>query len=188
MHYCITLPARRINLSRARAPRGFSLLELMVALVVLSVIGAAVVPVFSGSVASMRVRAFQSDFIQIFEYIQERAVTDVREYRLYIDEREHSYWAMRHTGYDDRQEKVFEMVEQEWGQLRHFPDTVRIERMTAPKDRERDARYMACYPNGSCTRVKVNLTESKDRRRRVIIETTGVMGKVEVDDYRDRRR
>lgn len=172
----------------ARAPRGFSLLELLVTLVVLSVIGAAVVPVYSGSVASMRVRAFESDFIQLFEYIQERAVTDVREYRLYIDERQHLYWAMYHAGYDDRREKIFEMVDEDWGRERQFPDAVRIERMTAPKDRDRDARYMACYPNGSCTRVKVNLTENKDRRRRIIIETLGVMGKIEVDDYRDRRR
>jgi prepilin-type N-terminal cleavage/methylation domain-containing protein len=168
---------------------GFSLIELMIVMVVLGILAAAVMPIYGGSVKTMRVRSFQSDLVQLIGYIQERAVTDVQEYRLYVDEREGTYWVMRHVGWED-EDKVFEMARDDLGTVRRLPAGLEVKLDSHwRKDRERDAEYMTCYPNGSCDIVELTLREVDSRRRRddVDIATTGVMGQIEVDDYRDRR-
>ena len=172
--------------NRRTGQAGFSLIELVVVLVVLSTLAAAVVPIYSGSVQGIRMRGFHSDFVQFITYLQERAVTDVREYRLYIDDDENTYWVMQLAGWED-EEKVYEMAGGDLGGERHFPEAVEVSRISGEKDRDRDGYYTTCFPNGSCDRIKIYLNEAGDRRRQVIIETTGVMGKIEVDDYRDRR-
>lgn len=166
---------------------GFSLLELIVVLLVLSTLAAAVVPIYGGSVQAIRMRGFHSNFVQFITYIQERAVTDVREYRLYIDDKEKTYWVMEHTGWE-KDKKVFDMARGDLAGERQFPASVVVSRIRGEKDRDRDGYYMTCFPNGSCDRIKIYLNEDGDRRRQVIIETTGVLGKVDVDDYRNRRR
>jgi prepilin-type N-terminal cleavage/methylation domain-containing protein len=175
------------NNPHRRHARGFSLLELIVVLLMLSTLAAAVVPIYGGSVQSIRMRGFHSNFVQFITYVQERAVTDVREYRLYIDDKEKTYWVMEHTGWD-RDDKVYDVAGGDLGEERYFPESVEVSRISGEKDRGRDGYYMTCFPNGSCDRIKVYLNEDGDRRRQVIIETTGVIGKIEVDDYRNRRR
>ncbi|MFP4499614.1 MAG: prepilin-type N-terminal cleavage/methylation domain-containing protein [Candidatus Hydrogenedentota bacterium] len=180
---------RRPHVQRLPLQAGFSLIELMIVMMVLGILAAAVMPVYGGSVKTMRLRSFQSDLVQFIGYVQERAVTDVQEYRIYVDEEKATYWVMRHAGWED-EEKVFARAKDDLGKVRAFPPALEVKLDNHwHKDRDRDAEYMTCYPNGSCDIVELTLREDGARRHRddVDIATTGVMGNVEVDDYRDKR-
>lgn len=167
---------------------GFTLIELIIVVTMLGILTAVVVPIYSGSMASMRIRNTQSDVVALLQYIQERAVTDGREYRLYIDPRENTFWVMYLAGRDG-DEKVFEAETREYGRERDFPEGLVVEQMSgkAKKDRKRNAYYVACFPNGACDLATIRLADAANRRRHVTIKTTGVMGKLEVERAGDRR-
>ncbi|HNT86400.1 MAG TPA: prepilin-type N-terminal cleavage/methylation domain-containing protein [Candidatus Hydrogenedentes bacterium] len=158
---------------------GFTLLELVVVLSLIAILTGLVVPVYGGSMASMRMRGAQSDFLSLIRYVQERAITDAREYRLYIDGKENEFWVMYMTGMKDG-EKVFEEETRDYGRRRAFPDRLVVERVRGRKDRDRNAHYITCYPNGACDVARVDMLDAQNRRRRTTIETTGVVGKNEI--------
>ncbi len=170
----------------APAGNGFTLLELVVVLALIAILTGMVVPVYGGSMASMRMRSAQSDFISLIEFVQERAITDAREYRLYIDKEENTFWVMYMTGVEEG-EKVFTEETREYGRLREFPEQLTVDRVKARKDRERSAYFIACYPNGACDIARVDLLDARNRRQRTTIETTGVVGKLEVETPQTRR-
>lgn len=183
---------RPVNPPRTQAPgdggaeAAFTLIELIVVVAMLGVLTAMVVPIYGGSMASMRIRNTQSDIVSLIEYIQERAVTDGREYRLYFDKPENLYWVMYLVGRDG-EEKNFEPETREYGRERYLPEGLIVERLKAKKDRKRNANYIACYPNGACDAATIVLAEAANRRRHVTIKTTGVMGKLEVERAGERR-
>jgi len=84
-------------------------------------------------------------------------------------------------------EKVFTEETREYGRLREFPEQLTVDRVKARKDRERSAYFIACYPNGACDIARVDLLDARNRRQRTTIETTGVVGKLEVETPQTRR-
>ena len=169
----------------ARTPlaRGFTLLELIVVLSILATISAAVVPIYGSSMQSLDIHNARRDFLAVLHFVQQRAVSESREYRLYINEDEGCYWAMYLAGVED-EEKVFEYAPTEFGERIYFPEHLHISRINAEKDRKRKAHYVACYPNGACERIKITFEDDRGRRRRFRVETHGYMGKIEVEDTR----
>lgn len=186
MQFRPTIPPRTRSRGHGGAEAAFTLIELVVVVAMLGILIAMVVPIYGGSMTSMRIRNTQSDFVSLIEYIQERAVTDGREYRLYIDKPEGLYWVMYIVGRDG-EEKDFEPETREYGRERYLPEGLIVERIKAKKDRKRNANYVACYPNGACDVATIVLAEGANRRRHVTIKTTGVMGKLEVERAGERR-
>lgn len=164
----------------------FTLIELIVVVAMLGILTSVVVPIYGGSMTSMRIRNTQSDIVSLLQYIQERAVSDGREYRLYIDQRENTWWVMYLAGRDG-DEKLFEMETREYGRERSFPEGLLVDRIKTKKDKKRNAYYVACFPNGACDVATIVLAEAANRRRRVTIETSGVMGKIQVERVGERR-
>lgn len=174
---------RRINSRRARGGRGrgFSLLELVVVLSVVGILSSLVLPVFVRSISSMRVQNAQNDFVAALAFAQERAVSESREYRVYLDPRENAYWIARHVGFKG-DEKIFEPVEERFGAHRHFPDRIELERPRARRDRAQDnAYYIACYPSGATDRTTLRFRDTLDRRRMMTVRTEGVAGRIAVE-------
>jgi prepilin-type N-terminal cleavage/methylation domain-containing protein len=163
--------------SKARA--GFTLLELIVVMTLLAIISAAVVPVFGGTLQRLQLRSAQDNFVSTLAFAQDMAVRNSREYRLYVDPEEGSYWAM-YVIEENLEDKVFEFVTERWGQTQYFPEYLEMRRPRLNKDRELDAYYIACYPNGACDRAKIRLDDTRDRRRHFEVETLGSMGQFEV--------
>ena len=74
-------------MGREDAPaRGFSLIELIVVLTILSLMLGVVVPIYHGSLSRTRSAGATRDFLATMKYAQERAVTDATEHRLYLDD------------------------------------------------------------------------------------------------------
>lgn len=158
---------------------GFTLLELIIVMTLLAVITAAVVPVFGATLKRLQLRSAQDDFVTTLAFTQDMAVRNSREYRLYVDPDEGSYWAMRLVS-EGLDEKKFEDVSERWGRVQYFPEYLDMRKPRLAKDRERDAYYIACYPNGACDRIKIRLEDTRDRRRKFEVETLGTLGQFEV--------
>ncbi|MBW7866485.1 MAG: type II secretion system protein [Candidatus Hydrogenedens sp.] len=161
--------------------RGFTLLELIVVMTILSVISMAVVPVFLSGMTAVEVRNARSDFIATLRFVQELAVKESREYRVYISEEDGTYWVMRLSGLKDT-EKQFEPVEEEFGAEKRFPEFLKITRIKARRDRGGNARFIACLPNGASDQAVVSLQDQRVRGRSFDIEVKGVLGKVEIKE------
>jgi len=175
------MPGRESRGIRARSvqSRGFSLLELMVVLSLLALITAAIVPVYSNSVGGIQARNARNDLVSIILFCQELAVRESREYRVCIDPRENAFWVMRLAGVEDN-EKIFEDVEEDWGAYQYLPEYMGFGRISARRDREIGGFHIACYPNGASDRARIELRDTRERRRAYTIETLGGLGKVEV--------
>ena len=164
-----------------RAVKGFTLIELIVVLAILGVITAGVIPLFKSSMHNMKMRSARSNFVSTLAFTQEKAVAESLQYRVYMDDRAGRYWVEQLVEYDEGGEKVFAPVEEEFGREQFFPAFYALQRLRAPRDRERGAYYLTCYPNGASDRVTLTFQDLSDRRHRFTVETLGVMGRIKVE-------
>lgn len=164
-----------------RAVKGFVLIELIVVMAILALITACVVPIFRSAMHDIKIRSARSNFVSTLAFTQEKAVAESLQYRLYMDERAGCYWVEQLIGYDKKGDKIFEPVEEDFGREQFFPAFYTLQRPRAPRDRQRGAYYLTCYPNGASDRVTLTFRDGADRRRRFTVETLGVMGKIKLE-------
>jgi len=143
----------------------------------LAIITGAIVPIYSNSMATIQLRSAQNDFVSILVFVQERAVSESLEYRLYIDDEEGSYWVMFLKGFD-KDEEVFKQVKADFGKKQYLPTFMSIDRLKAREDRKRGVRFIGCYPNGACDRASLTIRDTRSRGRKITIETLGSLGKI----------
>jgi len=78
-----------------RAACGFTLMELIVVMTIISLMTAAVVPIYQGTLTWARNDRAVSQVVSLMKYAQERAVTDSVPYRFYIDDEKGAFWLAR---------------------------------------------------------------------------------------------
>jgi len=162
-----------------RCVGGFSLLELIIVLAMISIIAGMVAPMFGATMSSIQFRNARNDLIGLIQFVQEIAVRDSREYRVYLDKRENTYWVERlveHKGTT----KVFEPVTEFWGQKTRLPDYVELTQIRARKSRGGNELYIGCYPNGASDVAKVTIQDKRRRGRLMRLEVSGALGRVDV--------
>jgi len=168
---------------RCRAPRaseaGFTLLELVTVVLIISILSAAVVPMFGGSVRSMRVENALDQFIAVMKNAHERAVIEMVEHRFYIDYDNNVYWVEKLAGYDEDQEKIFKPASEEYGRKTGMRVGLELKRPRARRDRDRDAYFIAFYPGGAVDEATVRI-DHDETSRRIRIETKGRLGQFEI--------
>jgi prepilin-type N-terminal cleavage/methylation domain-containing protein len=167
------------NSPRAATGAGFTMLELIVVMALLAIITAAIVPIYGSSMASIQLKNARSSFVATINFVQARAVSESREYRVYMDEDEGSYWAGYLAGTED-DEKQFELVTAEFGQKKFLPSYLHFDRIKARKERGSGAYYIGCYPNGACDQVEVQFRDERERNGHTAVSTLGMIGKFEV--------
>lgn len=178
-----------MNTSRAErgvraSAAGFSLLELIVTLAIISVIAGMVAPMFGASIGSIQYRNARNDLIAVLQFTQELAVRDGREYRVYIDKRENAYW-VEALAEKDGPLKTFVPVTQSFGQRQVLPEYIDLTQIRARKDRGSKDVFVACYPNGASDEAEITVVDKRSRGRSSRIEVAGLLGKVSVT--RERR-
>lgn len=161
---------------------GFTFLELLVVVIIVGVISASVLPVFSSSFASLRVRNAKADLMAAIAHAQECAVRESTPYRFNLDPESRSYWITRYKS-GVGEEEVFERVPDKWGQETALPDALEVSRPKMRKDRETKAFYLQCYPNGACDMASISVTtKGRGRASKFTFETLGALGQFEVKD------
>jgi type II secretion system protein H len=169
---------KHLDLQRKRSQAGFSLMELAVVVIVLALMTAAVTPIFRATLVRLKTEQGIKDLLTAIQYTQERAVSDGREFRIYLDDREHRYWIVRYTGVDEKGEKEYEPFEQ--FTMRHLPLELTFRRVSAKRDRQTRMQYITCYPSGASDRASITLDRAHGRS--VTIDTRGRVGSFRVQD------
>ena len=162
-------------------PAGFSILELVVVMTLLSIITAAIVPVYVNSMAAVKLRSAQNNFVATLAHVQQAAVMEGREFRVYIDDDEMCYWVSAYLGEED-DDKIFEDIQADYGQFKYLPEGLEFDRVKARKDRENNAKFIGCYPNGACDQVEIVLRDTRRRGASYEVRTLGLLGKIEVEE------
>ncbi|MBI2425216.1 MAG: hypothetical protein HYV27_20485 [Candidatus Hydrogenedentes bacterium] len=154
-------------------------MELVVVIALLGIITAMIVPIYSTSITRVQVGNARSDMVSVIRYVQERAVSDALEYRIFFDLGENAYW----VGYGVREEdgeKRFYKMNEDLGEWQVLPPYIEIEGVKARRDDETGDEFLACYPNGSCDEVELNFRDNRSIDRTFRLRTVGVLGAIEV--------
>jgi prepilin-type N-terminal cleavage/methylation domain-containing protein len=162
-----------VETEERRGTGGFTLLELIVTLIVLTVILAAVSPVFIYSLRHNREDQSIQDFVAYLKYAQECAVARSVEYRVYLNHDERRFWVMHFARTKNGALKLVD-AEEPFAGKRVFPEGVRIDKPKAREDEELNANYIAFYPNGACDFASVKIRYG--RHGRFQIKTEGNLG------------
>jgi len=165
-----------------RSAGGFTLLEIIVVLSILTVILGAVSPVFMQSLQINRRDQAIRDLVAYLKFAQERAVADGVEYRLYLDHKAGTYWVMRFDRRDG-EEKSFEPAQEPYAGKRRFPEQVEVQKPKARDDRDRKASFIAFYPNGACDYATIRLRYGDHGRYE--ISTEGSLGTFDIEEKED---
>lgn len=81
--------------------RGFTLVELMVVIIVVSILTAVMVPQFTGTHEEELLRAAGRDLVGAMKYASSQAVTRHQIHRLHIDPRRGEFWLEAETKFRD---------------------------------------------------------------------------------------
>jgi prepilin-type N-terminal cleavage/methylation domain-containing protein len=174
------VPARNAGVPPASlGTAGFTLMELIIVLTILAMMSAAVVPIFGGTFATVQSDHAVRDLVATIKYAQERAVTDMKEYRLYLDPATNAYFLLSVKNPDERT-KQFEALSERQGETVVLPERLKLGKSKAKKDRSRNMAYVAFYPNGACD--KATLAVVRDDGLGKHIETEGSLGRINVSE------
>ena len=174
-------PAHSGPVSGLHARTGFTFLELIVVLALLAIISAIIVPVYVRSMNGIQMRSARNGLIGTLRFIQELSVKESREYRLYVDAKNNTYWVMRMAKLVDG-EKKFEPIEETWGAETKLPEQFIITHIKARKDRGDKGIFIACQPNGASDQAIISVRDSHVRGRNYKIVVLGPIGKIEVQE------
>jgi type II secretion system protein H len=158
---------------------GFTLMELIVVMTIITLLTAAVVPIYQGSLTRIRQDRATRDFVAYLKYAQERAITDATEYRFYLHEETRRYWVMRLQAVEDG-DKEFAFLDEGAIEVKQLPEGIEFERPKARFDKDRDAHFVAFYSTGACDYATITLeTTDGDELK---LETKGRLGRFEVTE------
>ena len=141
-----------------RRRAGFTLVELMVVLFILSILAALAAPSFSRTIVSARLRASAAEVRATFARARSLAVAGARERSVVFDLEKGEY------GLDNEATR------------RGFPDPVRLSGVRlAGEGKERVDARVRFYPDGTADEAEVSVTSGDDGTLRVTVEPlTGI--------------
>lgn len=161
---------------------GFTLLELVVVVAFISILTGMVIPIYNRTMYSLRIRNTTQDITSLIRYAQEKAVAESREFRVIIDEEKGAFSLLRLKSQTRDRDKEFEPIGTgDGGGVITLPETIKISRITAGKDRKTGLRYISCYPNGASDPGQIELEPQGRGRQRILIKWTGALGRFEIE-------
>ncbi|MGC8739568.1 MAG: pilus assembly FimT family protein [Candidatus Hydrogenedens sp.] len=164
-----------------KAKYGFTLLELVVVVALISILTGMIIPIYNRTMYSLRIRNTTQDITSLIRYAQEKAVAESREFRVLIDEEKGTFSLFRLKSQSWDGEKEFEPVgTADGGGMITLPETIQISRITAGKDRKTGIRYISCYPNGASDPGQIELEPQIRGQQRILIKWTGALGRFEI--------
>ena len=160
----------------------FTLLELIVVVALLSILTASIVPMYASSMTGARIRNARADLITALRYSQDRAVQESREYRLYLNREERSWWIERQSGVNKDNEKVFEPLAGAEGEKHILPEALEFRQIKARQPRDRSTYFIACYPHGVSDPAEIVIRDTRIRGDGFVIRISGPGGRITVGE------
>ena len=150
----------------ASRTKGFTLLEMMLVMTILALMTAMVTPVFNGTLSNMQSENAVRSMVTAMEYAQNRAVTDAKEYRVYLAPRSNQYWVEKVNAGNGSNAPSADAV----GDT--LPESISFTQAKMQRDKRTNRYYVAFYPNGLCDQTVLALTAHNDGTH-YQISTTG---------------
>ncbi len=161
--------------------KGFTLLELMLVVVIMGIMVAASLPVFSGVFAGTRLRTATSSLASTINFAGRLAVTERLCCRVNCDLKEGSYWL---TVEKDPVSSpgAYSKLEGHLGRVRLLPQGIKIKQFSTPRGVSGDGEdYILVSPNGKMEKVLLYLGNEKGETYTISISKT--FGRVKTFDY-----
>ena len=147
---------------RDRPQAGFTLLELLVVTLILTVLVGLSVPQFGRTFRHLQLQVFASDVATLFTYASRRAVTRGEVLRIQFDVKGRRYWLV--SAQDASPEAKFERVSGKFGRVSSVPGTISVASGTP------DVTF---YPDGRADRFEMLISEDGRAGYRVATDRTG---------------
>ena len=138
--------------------RGFTLMELVVVMLILSVLFAMVAPSLGGFGAGRKAAQTASQILTLSRWAREQAITEGRTYRLVFDPANQLYQAMAANG------PVFEPTGTDFGRPFSIPDGVEV---TVEASQSDGTTYLEFLPSGRSQPARVRVV-SKNGQETVL--------------------
>jgi len=135
--------------------RGFTLLELILVMVILSTVLALAAPSLRGFFASRQINDTATQILALTQFARSQAISEGIAYRLNFDTQQRTYWLTA------QQAGVFEQPKTEFGQVFELPKDMAMELESLEKQ-ERDV-FLAFTPYGTVTPGTVRLIDRGGR-------------------------
>jgi len=154
--------------------QGFTLLELLIVVLVITLVMALSYPSLSRGSAALHLRSAGRDTLNVFRYAREKAVTEQTGMRVVVDAEKRQFLLTNELGDGDRTYSL--------------PDDVRIEKMTFSGKEVTDGRMALRFlPNGSAEKGEVLLISSNGGGLRVITDPVTGGARIEPSTEEDVR-
>jgi prepilin-type N-terminal cleavage/methylation domain-containing protein len=139
---------------------GFTLLELILVMVILSTVLALAAPSLRGFFGSRKTHDTATQILSLTQLARSQAISEGIIYRLNFDTRERTYWLTA------QKSGIFEMLDTEFGQIFTLPSDIVME--LEEVDKEDDDVFFIFTPQGTVTAGTVRLID----RRGLVLEVT----------------
>ena len=143
--------------------RAFTLFELVLVMLVLSVVMALVAPKLAGTASGRRTGDSATQIVSLAYYARNMAVTDGRTYRLNLMPNDGAFWITVQDGPN------FVDPANGWGSVNHVADGVRIAETDFPQ--HQDGIYVEFRPSGRVDPGYVRLVDDENRSTEIACES-----------------
>ena len=143
------------NAESREAPRGFTLMELIVVLVLISTVLALASPSLRRFVRGRSTGDAAAHMLALTHLARSQAVTGAQVWRLNLDPESGTYWLTTQT------EGAFVAPLREYGRVFHLPDGVTL--ATDAEHESDKAPYVQFYPDGRSDPARIELTDPEGK-------------------------
>ena len=165
--------------------RGFTLIELLVVLAVIGILAGALVPEFSGTFETMRVRAAAGRIGDMMAFCSSSSAAEQANYRLYIDPENNRAWVMKEVTLETG-ESQYEPSSFPGMRDYALPETVRFNpedvQLYLNLDEEMQMYYIQFRRDGVSDFTAVTLETLRGNPFQVSLN--GLTGRVEIEEVR----
>ena len=148
--------------TRIKKRAGFTLVELILVILLLSVITAISSPLFKKTFQNLQVRNAALNMAKIAGFAREMAIIEGANYKLKIDPKSRSFWLTKLVYSPDKSE--YKRIGGKQGRKFFLPKDVRI---------DSEKKEIIFYPDGRSDKAKINLTDEKQKGYLVLIKGFG---------------
>ena len=149
--------------TRRKQSDGFTLIELILVLIVITIIIALVAPSLSGFTVGRRNKDMASLFINLASYARTQSVAEGRVYRLNVDPKTGAMWLTAGKG------GIFGPPSSDFGDRFESPQDIRVQ---SELPQHEDATYVEFQPSGRCEAGRIRFIDKLGGMIEVVCESS----------------
>lgn len=155
--------------------KAFSLIELLVVVIILSLVVGLAIPNLSKGRMRLELKQTAKDIAYVMQYAQQRSVIDGKIYQLKFNEEGDRYWLMIEDLFsaENLSEKKFKRFTGRLSKVSSISNNIFVE---SPSD------IIQFYPNGLSDRVEIQISDGENR---IFVSTKKQRGSVYVFEVED---